>query len=145
MELRPYQIPIFTDNTTGIFGLRWPRQLGKSTVLAAWSARAYETPFTWHAFTPRAHSVNRHRLIAWPNEGAAERSSRQPNRLPVPGRPRRHALKSPIGISNVSRTALSNFKMMSVEALPTTSSPRSTLHAPPKDFLPRLRRDSLSP
>jgi hypothetical protein len=23
MELRPYQIPIFTDNTTGILGLYW--------------------------------------------------------------------------------------------------------------------------
>jgi phage FluMu gp28-like protein len=37
MELRPYQIPIFTDNTTGILGLHWARQLGKSTVLAAWA------------------------------------------------------------------------------------------------------------
>ena len=37
MHLRPYQIPIFTDNTTGILGLHWARQLGKSTVLAAWA------------------------------------------------------------------------------------------------------------
>ena len=25
-----------------------------SLALASWSARAYETPFTWHAFTPKA-------------------------------------------------------------------------------------------
>src|SRR5215207_3607850 len=37
MHLRPYQIPIFNDNTTGILGLHWARQLGKSTVLAAWA------------------------------------------------------------------------------------------------------------
>jgi phage FluMu gp28-like protein len=37
VELRPYQIPIFADNTTGILGLHWARQLGKSTVLAAWA------------------------------------------------------------------------------------------------------------
>jgi hypothetical protein len=37
MHLRPYQIPIFTDNTTGILGLHWARQLGKSTLLAAWA------------------------------------------------------------------------------------------------------------
>src|SRR6476646_6520475 len=37
VELRPYQIPIFNDNTTGILGLHWARQLGKSTVLAAWT------------------------------------------------------------------------------------------------------------
>ena len=37
MELRPYQIPVFKDNTTGILGLHWARQLGKSTVLAAWA------------------------------------------------------------------------------------------------------------
>jgi phage terminase large subunit-like protein len=37
VELRPYQIPIFSDNTTGILGLHWARQLGKSTVLAAWA------------------------------------------------------------------------------------------------------------
>ena len=30
-------VPIFTDNTTGILGLHWARQLGKSTVLAAWA------------------------------------------------------------------------------------------------------------
>ena len=35
VELRPYQIPIFKDVTTGILGLHWARQLGKSTVLAA--------------------------------------------------------------------------------------------------------------
>jgi hypothetical protein len=29
--------PIFTDNTPGILGLHWARQLGKSTVLAAWA------------------------------------------------------------------------------------------------------------
>jgi hypothetical protein len=37
MHPRPYQIPIFTDNATGILGLHWARQLGKSYVLAAWS------------------------------------------------------------------------------------------------------------
>src|SRR6476469_1947714 len=37
VELRPYQIPIFNDNATGILGLHWARQLGKSTVLAAWA------------------------------------------------------------------------------------------------------------
>ena len=37
MHLRPYQIPIFNDNTAGILGLHWARQLGKSTVLAAWA------------------------------------------------------------------------------------------------------------
>ena len=37
IEFRPYQIPIFQDNTTGVSILHWARQIGKSYVLAAWS------------------------------------------------------------------------------------------------------------
>lgn len=37
MNLRSYQTPIFNDNTTPVLGLHWARQLGKSTVLAAWA------------------------------------------------------------------------------------------------------------
>jgi phage FluMu gp28-like protein len=37
IEFRPYQIPIFQDNTTGVLLLHWARQIGKSYVLAAWA------------------------------------------------------------------------------------------------------------
>jgi hypothetical protein len=37
IHFRPYQIPIFQDNTTGVSILHWARQIGKSYVLAAWS------------------------------------------------------------------------------------------------------------
>jgi phage FluMu gp28-like protein len=37
LELRPYQIPIFQDNTSGVLLLHWARQIGKSYVLAAWA------------------------------------------------------------------------------------------------------------
>jgi hypothetical protein len=37
IQFRPYQIPIFQDNTTGVQILHWSRQIGKSYVLAAWS------------------------------------------------------------------------------------------------------------
>ena len=37
IHFRPYQIPIFHDNTTRVQILRWSRQIGKSYVLAAWS------------------------------------------------------------------------------------------------------------
>jgi phage FluMu gp28-like protein len=37
IQFRPYQIPIFQDNTTGVSILHWSRQIGKSFVLAAWS------------------------------------------------------------------------------------------------------------
>jgi hypothetical protein len=36
IQFRPYQIPIFQDNTTGASILHWSRQIGKSYVLAAW-------------------------------------------------------------------------------------------------------------
>ena len=37
IEFRPYQIPIFQDNSTGVLCLHWARQIGKSYVLAAWA------------------------------------------------------------------------------------------------------------
>lgn len=36
LTLRPYQIPIFQDNTTGVLLLHWARQIGKSYALGAW-------------------------------------------------------------------------------------------------------------
>jgi phage FluMu gp28-like protein len=35
--LRPYQLPVFRDRSTGILALHWSRQIGKSFVLAAWA------------------------------------------------------------------------------------------------------------
>jgi phage FluMu gp28-like protein len=35
--LRPYQLPVFRDRSTGILVLHWSRQIGKSFVLAAWA------------------------------------------------------------------------------------------------------------
>ena len=35
--LRPFQLPIFQDRSTGILVLHWSRQIGKSFVLAAWA------------------------------------------------------------------------------------------------------------
>ncbi len=35
--LRPFQLPIFRDRSTGILVLHWSRQIGKSFVLAAWA------------------------------------------------------------------------------------------------------------
>jgi phage FluMu gp28-like protein len=37
LSLRPYQVPIFQDNTSGVLVLHWARQIGKSYVLAAWA------------------------------------------------------------------------------------------------------------
>ena len=35
--LRPFQLPVFRDRSTGILVLHWSRQIGKSFVLAAWA------------------------------------------------------------------------------------------------------------
>jgi phage FluMu gp28-like protein len=35
--LRPFQLPVFKDRSTGILVLHWSRQIGKSFVLAAWA------------------------------------------------------------------------------------------------------------
>lgn len=37
IHFRPYQIPIFQDNTSGISILYWSRQIGKNYVLATWA------------------------------------------------------------------------------------------------------------
>lgn len=37
IQLRPFQRPIFADRRTGVQILHWSRQIGKSTVLAAWA------------------------------------------------------------------------------------------------------------
>ena len=36
-NLRPYQMPVFWDEESGIVVLHWSRQIGKSYVLAAWA------------------------------------------------------------------------------------------------------------
>ena len=35
--LRPYQLEVFRDHSTGILILHWSRQIGKTTTLAAWA------------------------------------------------------------------------------------------------------------
>lgn len=37
IQFRPYQLPVFRDNETGVLVLHWSRQIGKSFTLAAWA------------------------------------------------------------------------------------------------------------
>ncbi len=55
-NLRPYQLEVFRDHSTGILILHWSRQIGKTTTLAAWALERIVT-LPGHTVTVLSNSL----------------------------------------------------------------------------------------